>query len=141
MRDVGGLGTGERAHGANPAGDLLPTAQTKSRNKTKLVKEVGVTNRRIRADILSDTSGGADLTVKFVLVDTVGSGGFRDVAGTAGKHKLVGMTVFLWVEQVGTSKSVSDHSQDRLCGLKDSPFTAEAEVDLVGLLGVATGGR
>ena len=141
MRDVGGLGTGEREHAANPAGDLMPTAQTKSRNKIRFEKEVGVTNRRIRADILSDTSGGADLTVKLVLVDTVGSGGFSDVASTAGKHKLVGVTVFLWVEQVGTSEEVSDHSEDRLCGLKNSPFTAEAEVDLVGLLGVTTGRR
>jgi hypothetical protein len=101
-------------------------------------KEFGITNRRIRADILSDTSGGADLAVELVLVDTVGTGRFSDMTGTAGKHELVGVTILLWIEQVGTSDGLAIIlKSDRL---KDSPFTAEAEMDLVGLLGVATGG-
>lgn len=138
MGGVGGLGYGERQHTADPACDLISTTQTEPRNNTKLAKEFGITNRRIRADILSDTSGGADLAVELVLVDTVGTGRFSDMTGTAGKHELVGVTILLWVEQVGTSDGLAIILKSDW--LKDAPFTAEAEMDLVGLLGVATGG-
>lgn len=78
--------------------------------------------RGVGANILSDAGSVTDLTVELVLVHTVGSGGFTDMAGAAGEHQLIGDAVFLGVEKVGA-------------------LAAEAEVNLVGRLGVATSGR
>jgi hypothetical protein len=107
MGGVRGLGCGERQHTADPTCDLISTTQTKPRNDTELAKGFGITNRRIRADILSDTSGGADLAVELVLVHTVGTGRFSDMTGTASEHELVGVAILLWVEQVGTNDGLA----------------------------------
>lgn len=60
------------------------------------------------------------MAVELVLIDTVGTGRFTDMAGAAGEHELVGGAVLLGVKQVGA-------------------FAAEFEVNLIGLLGVTTG--
>lgn len=104
---LGSPRSGERKPAANTAGDLLPATQTESGKKEESAKRFGVTNRGIRANILGDTGGGADLAVKLVLIDTVGSGGFSDVTGSAGKHELVGVSVLFRVEQVGTSNTLA----------------------------------
>lgn len=80
-----------RQRSASPAGDLLSTKQTKTRE----------TNRRIGSNVLGHTGSIADLSVQFVLVDAVGASGFSDVAGATGEHKAVVGAVFLGVEQVG----------------------------------------
>lgn len=66
-----------------------------------------MTNRGVGANILSDAGSVTDLTVELVLVHTVGSGGFTDMAGAAGEHQLIGDAVFLGVEKVGTDIGIS----------------------------------
>ena len=41
------------------------------------------------------------MAVELVLIDTVGTGRFTDMAGAAGEHELVGGAVLLGVKQVG----------------------------------------
>lgn len=126
--------------------ELISTASAESRErkKTKRRKRTWETNRGVGADILSNTRSVADLTVELVLVDAVGSGRFADVAGAAGEHELVGNAVFLGVEQVGAALGISQQvfTLDGVGECSEAlPFAAEAEVNLVRLLGVATSGR
>lgn len=65
------------------------------------------TNRRIRSHILSDTRSISHLAVQPVLVDTIRTGRFADVAGAAGKQQAVVDTVLLGVQQVRAVISVS----------------------------------
>lgn len=66
------------------------------------------------------------------------------MAGATGEHELVGNAVFLGIEKVGASIGINQRvfTQEAFGNCSEAlPFTAEAEVNLVGCLGVATSGR
>lgn len=98
---------GVRQLPTDSAEKLLSTAGAKAGNGKKTKRKSWETNRGVGANILSDPGSVADLAVELVLVDAVGASGFADVAGAAGKHELVGDTVFLGVEQIGAGMRAS----------------------------------
>jgi hypothetical protein len=78
---------------ANIAREFIPAKKAKAVDKGKPWE----TNRGVGAHILGDTGGITNLAVELILVDTVGAGGFTDMAGAASEHELVGGTVLLGV--------------------------------------------
>ena len=69
--------------------------------------EIWETNRRVRSHILSHTGSIPHLAVQLVLIDTVGSGRFRYVTSSTGKHEPVGIAVFFRIEKVGTKNELA----------------------------------
>ena len=95
------------------------------------------TNRGVGAHILGDTGGITDLAVELVLVDTVGTGRFADMAGAAGEHELVGGAVLLGIKQVGAKQFVNTRSFGSFCpfGRKLIPSRGSSRLTTRGRIG------